>query len=64
MALDFNTKDTLAPSEEAPDSSASSLSSDDLLAPTCMFWAMVIGLAIFGGVMVMWILENVGKIGQ
>ena len=64
MALDFNTKDTLAPSEEAPDSSAPSLTSDDLLAPTCMFWAMVIGLAIFGGVMVMWILENVGKIGQ
>jgi hypothetical protein len=29
-----------------------------------MFWAMIIGLTIFGGSVIMWIIENVGKIGQ
>ncbi|HST03561.1 MAG TPA: hypothetical protein VLQ48_02375 [Chloroflexia bacterium] len=64
MALDFNTHDTVAPSEEAPNSGAPELSSDDILAPTCMFWAMVIGLAILGGTVILWILENVSKIGS
>jgi len=64
MALDFNSEDAAAHTEGTPAAEATDLSSDDVLAPSCMFWAMIIGLTIFGGSVIMWIIENVGKIGQ
>ena len=64
MALDFNSEDAAAHPEGTPAVESTDLSSDDVLAPSCMFWAMIIGLTIFGGSVIMWIIENVGKIGQ
>jgi hypothetical protein len=63
MALDFNRENTPA-ENESPTVDSTELSSDDLLAPTCIFWGMIIGLALFGGSVVIWIIENIGKIGQ
>jgi hypothetical protein len=64
MALDFNAKETHSGSEDDLEAESTELTSDDILAPTCMFWGMIIGLALFGGSVLIWILENVSKIGQ
>ena len=64
MALDFNTEDANAHSEGTPVVESTDLSSDDILAPSCMFWAMIIGLVIFGGSMLVWVIENISRIGQ
>jgi len=64
MALDFNTEDANAHSEGTPVVESTDLTSDDLLAPSCMFWAMIIGLVIFGGSMLVWVIENISRIGQ
>jgi hypothetical protein len=64
MALDFTTEEANAHTEGTPAAESTDLSSDDILAPSCMFWAMIIGLVFFGGSIVLWIIENIGRIGQ
>ena len=64
MALDFTTEEANAHSEGTPVVESTDLSPDDILAPSCMFWAMIIGLVFFGGSIILWIIENVGRIGQ
>ena len=63
MAVEPNPNDS-ALSEDAARRRASRLSPDDLIAPTCMFWLMIAGFVVLGGMMVLWVLSNVGKIGQ
>ena len=36
----------------------------DLISPTCMIWAMWIGLGLLVGIMVIWGISNWGKIAQ
>ncbi len=35
----------------------------DAVMPTCMFWAMVVGLSILLGIMLIWGISNLDKIG-
>jgi hypothetical protein len=37
---------------------------EDLIAPTCMLWAMISGFVLFGGIMVFWAISNISTIGQ
>lgn len=35
----------------------------DKVAPTCMFWAMVIGLSLMLGLLLIWGISHIGLIG-
>ncbi|MGA7731392.1 MAG: hypothetical protein WCD37_08975 [Chloroflexia bacterium] len=42
----------------------SHLNPDELIAPTCMYWAMIAGFVLLGGMMLFWAIGNLDKITQ
>jgi hypothetical protein len=37
---------------------------EELIGPNCMFWAMITGFVVLGGIMVIWGISNLDKIVQ
>lgn len=61
MADEHKGEETVALSEEMGRRRAR-LNPDDLLAPNCMWWAMIVGFAVLIGIMAMWGVANLNRI--
>jgi len=43
---------------------APQINAETRVAPTCMIWSMMIGLAVIGLIVVLWAVSNIGTIFQ
>lgn len=63
MADESGSNETVELSEEMA-RRRSRVNPDDLIGPTCMFWAMIAGFIVLGGMMLVWGLGHLDKIVQ
>lgn len=61
MSVDPESDETVALAKEMGRRRAH-LNPDELISPTCMWWAMVAGLVLLSGVMLLWGIANLDKI--
>ena len=63
MSVQYEGSETVELSDEMA-RRRSRVDPEDLIAPTCMWWAMISGLVLFGGIMLVWAISNIGTISR
>ncbi len=63
MSVDPESNETVELSEEMA-RRRSRLNPDDLIGPSCMYWAMIAMFVVLGGMIIVWAISHIGTIGQ
>jgi hypothetical protein len=62
MANEPAANESIVVSTETPRRGGYGVDPEDTIGPTCMFWAMLAGFIVLGGMIVIWGLSNIDKI--